>query len=298
MDGILEWGYDLIQWMQQFSPALDTIARAVTTLGAEQVFLLLLPLVFWCIDKRHGARLGVLLLLSAFFNFALKDLFNQPRPSPDRVKVLAEESSPGLPSGHSQNSMAVYGYLATLSRRRWGWIVAGLIVFAVGASRVYLGVHFPSDVLGGWLAGAAILALYLRVEPEVEYYVRLWPWSRKVSVAIALPVALFLLYPNESSAQMMGTLAGLVAGLLVEMQRVEFSVKGPLWQKAARFGAGGVILVIVWLGTKAIFPAGTGAVALTLRFVRYALVGAWASLGAPWLFVRAGLAQHERETWR
>jgi len=292
MEGILEWGYDITRWLQQFSPALDTLFKTLTTLGAEQAFLLLLPLIFWCVDKRQGARLGALLMLSAYFNYALKDLFDQPRPSLERVKVLAEETSPGLPSGHSQNSVAVYGYLAAQLRRPRAWVVAGLVALVVGVSRIYLGVHFASDVLGGWLVGMAVLLLYLRVEPDVEYYVRPWPTSRKLTLAVAAPLALFLLYANESSAQLMGTLMGLLVGLMVEVRRVGFSAQGPLWQRAARFAVGGVVLVGLWLGTRAAFPAG-----LAWRFLRYALVGTWASLGAPWLFVQLDLAPREQEAW-
>jgi len=296
MDGILEWGHDLIEWVQQFSPALDLPFKAVTTLGAEQVFLLLLPLFFWCVDKRRGLRLGALLMLSAYLNYALKDLFDQPRPSPERVKVLATETSPGLPSGHSQNTVAVYGFLAAGVRRPWTWVVAVLIALAVGLSRVYLGVHFPSDVLGGWLVGVVLLALYLRVEPEIERRLHPWPWGYKMTLAVALPLALFLVYPNESSAQLTGILLGMAVGALIEFRWVKFSAGGLPWQRAVRFVGGGVILIGLWLGTKAIIPNEPETVALVFRLIRYTLVGAWASLGAPWLFVRLGLALREDES--
>jgi membrane-associated phospholipid phosphatase len=298
MNGVLEWGYDLISWTQQFSPALDTLFKTITTLGAEQGFLLLLPLVFWCLDKRRGARLGALLMLSAYLNYALKALFDQPRPSADRVKVMADETSPGLPSGHSQGALVFYGYLAAQARRGWAWVVAGLLIFSVGLSRIYLGAHFPSDVLGGWLVGAGVLAFYLRVEPDVEHYVRPWPWSRKMALAVVLPLSLFLVYRNEVSAQLMGTLLGLMAGVLIELRWVRFSVNGPLWQRLLRYVVGGTILVGLWLGLKVILPDQPETTALIFRLVRYALVGAWAALGAPWLFVSVGLAPRESEAWR
>jgi membrane-associated phospholipid phosphatase len=298
MDGVLEWGYDLISWTQQFSPALDTLFKTITTLGAEEGFLLLLPLVFWCLDKRRGARLGALLMLSAYLNYALKALFDQPRPSADRVKVMAEETSPGLPSGHSQGALVFYGYLAAQARRGWAWVVVGLVIFSVGLSRIYLGAHFPSDVLSGWLVGAGVLALYLRVEPDVEQYVRPWPWSRKMALAVVLPLSLFLVYRNEVSAQLMGTLLGLVVGVLIELRWVRFSVKGPLWQRLLRYVVGGIILVGMWLGLKVILPDQPETTALIFRLIRYTLVGAWAALGAPWLFVSVGLAPKESEAWR
>ena len=298
MDAIHEWGYDVILWTQHFSPELDTLAKAVTTLGAEQAFLLILPVVFWCWDKRLGARLGVLLMLSAYINLALKDLFDQPRPAADRVEILADETTPGFPSGHAQNSVVIFGYLAAQIGRPWAWAAAGLIAFAVGLSRIYLGVHFPTDVLGGWLIGIAVLALYIWADPEVEARVHPWPWGYKMALAVVAPLALFLIFPNEYSAQLMGVLLGLAAGFLVELRWVGFSAGGPLWQRALRFVVGVVVLIAVWLGTKAIFPSEPETTARYFRLLRYALVGGWASLGAPWLFVSVGLAPRESEAWQ
>lgn len=295
MGEVLQWGHDLISRTQQFSPTLDGLFKVITTLGAEQAFLLLLPLVFWCLDKRRGARLGVLLMLSATVNYALKDLFDQPRPSPDRVKVMAEEASPGLPSGHSQNSVAVYGFLAASVHQPRAWVGAGMIAFSVGLSRIYLGLHFPSDVLGGWLVGIVLLALYLRVEPEVEHRLRTAPWGYKMALAVVSPLTLFLMNANKDSAQMMGVFMGMMAGVLIELRWVKFSAKGPLLQRALRFVSGTGILIVVWLGSRAIFPSEPETVALVFRLIRYGLVGAWASLGAPWFFVRAGLAPRESE---
>jgi membrane-associated phospholipid phosphatase/putative flippase GtrA len=297
MDGILESGYDIILWAQQFSPTLDTLSKSITTLGAEQAFLLILPFVFWCVNKRIGVRLSVLLVLSSTINSALKLLFDQPRPAPDRVQVLAEESSPGLPSGHSQNSLVVYGYLAAQVRQPWAWTAATAIVLGVGLSRIYLGVHFPTDVLGGWLIGIALLALYLRFEPDVESALRARPWIQRFMLAVVLPLILFLVKPNEDSAQLMGIFLGTLAGFLLELRWVGFSTVGPVWQRALRFILGGGILIIIWLGLKMILPSDPKNVALVSRLIRYTLVGAWASLGAPWLFVKAGLASREAEVW-
>jgi hypothetical protein len=232
-------------------------------------------------------------MLSAYVNHALKDLFGQPRPSPDRVKVMAEEISPGLPSGHSQNSVAVFGFLAAWMRQPRAWVGAGLTVFSVGISRIYLGVHFPSDVLGGWLVGIVLLTLYLRVEPEVENRLRTLPWGYQIVLTVVAPLTLFFLNANKDSAQLMGVLAGMMAGVLIELRWVQFSVEGSLLQRALRFWIGSGIMLVVWLGSKAIFPGGPEMAALVFRLIRYGLVGVWASLGAPWLFVRAGLAPRE-----
>ncbi len=86
-----------------------------------------------------------------------------PCPCPywlsQEVIALASQENFGLPSGHAQNALSVWGLLAASSSRRWAWPVVAVLVFLIGLSRIYLGVHFPTDVLGGWLVAAAPLAL-------------------------------------------------------------------------------------------------------------------------------------------
>ena len=80
MEGILDWGVEMVVWLQRASPSLDVPFTAITFLGHEAFFLVLLPLVYWSVDRRTGARLAVLLLLSECVNAAAKSLAAQPRP--------------------------------------------------------------------------------------------------------------------------------------------------------------------------------------------------------------------------
>ena len=301
MHAVLEWGYQVIHWMQQFSPQADPIFRTITALGSEQAYLILIPLIYWAVNKRRGLHLGFLLVLSALLNYGLKDLFSQPRPSPDRVQVLATETNPGLPSGHSQNSVTVYGYLAHQIRRPWAWFAVGWLALSIGISRVYLGAHFPTDVLAGWFIGIILLALYLRLEPHITGFLRHRSWNIKMLLAVGLPLVGFVLYTNENSAQVLGLLWGLMVGVLVEWRWVGFSALGSARQRALRLLLGGLVLVAIWLGLKVAFaalsPAGPAGSATTLdlilRLIRYAALGLWGSLGAPYFFVRLGLAARE-----
>lgn len=82
VDGVeaLDWGIEIVLWFQQFSPALDSFFKSLTFLGNQEFFLLFMPLVYWCIDRRTGARLFILLLFSAYLNAVAKVLVDQPRP--------------------------------------------------------------------------------------------------------------------------------------------------------------------------------------------------------------------------
>ena len=143
-----------------------------TFLGDEQFYLLLVPLVYWCLNKELGADLGVLLVLSSFTNTALKSFFKHSRPFWEAPALqLGDASSFSTPSGHAQTSAALFGYLAWfLADKRRGRLWAtllGLLMVLVALSRVYLGVHFLGDILWGAAIGLSLAALYAWLKPKL-----------------------------------------------------------------------------------------------------------------------------------
>ncbi len=291
MDGLMEWGLRVIAWFQQFSPALDWPFRAFTFMGDEEFFLLLLPLVYWCLDRRMGARLTVAFLVSAYTNAVAKTLAAQPRPldyAPERVKVLWDATGYGFPSGHTQSAVVVWGYLAAQARRRWVWILAAVMMLFIPLSRIYLGVHFPYDVLGGYVIGAALLLLYLWLEPGIERWLEEKGLIWRLGVATLAPLILMLLFLTPDGVTSGATLMGMGVGFVLERHWVRFDSGGPVWKRIVRFLLGVVVLVALWLGLRIAFSGLEPA--LLFRFVRYGLVGLWGGLGAPWAFRRLGLA--------
>lgn len=291
MDGLMEWGLRVIAWFQQFSPVLDWPFRMFTLMGDEEFFLLLLPLIYWCLDRRTGARLTVAFLLGAYTNAVAKTLAAQPRPlayAPERVKVLWDATGYGFPSGHTQSAVVVWGYLAAQARRRWVWILAAVMMLFIPLSRVYLGVHFPHDILGGYVIGAVLLLLYLWLEPGVERFLEGKGLAWQLGAAIVVPLILMLLFLTPEGVTAGATLMGMGVGFALERRWVRFESGGPVGKQVARFLVGAVVLVALWLGLRIAF-AGLEP-ALLFRFVRYGLVGLWGGLGAPWLFRRWHLA--------
>lgn len=286
MEVLLQWGIDLIVAIQQVhGPALDSIFRAITFIGEEEFYLLLLPLLFWCVDYGQGVRVTVLLLLSGYVNTSLKDLFQQPRPFDLYPSVrLSDAEGYGLPSGHAQSSVVVWGSLAAWLRERWSWGVAVVLMALIGFSRIYLGVHFPTDVLAGWAIGAVLLALYLAVGPEVEKRLAGLSLGQHILLALVVPLVLLLIHPVKDTTTAMGVLAGAGAGLAVAHRYVPFNARGPWRQRTLRFLIGGVIVIALYLGLKMVFPGEESAVYLVFRFLRFGLIGMWVSLGAPWVF--------------
>ena len=162
------------------TPALDQVALEVTALGNTAtlaVLILAVSVFLWL--TRH--RISVYLLLialagGAILNATLKDVFGRPRPRV--VEWGTDVASLSFPSGHAMSAMVAYGTVAYLCGRleptprlRWTtWGMATLLILGIGASRIYLGVHYPSDVLAGFIAGLAWVALVVSGLSAVRYF--------------------------------------------------------------------------------------------------------------------------------
>jgi membrane-associated phospholipid phosphatase len=288
---LISWGTDAVAWVQGFrTPALDVFFKGLTFMGQQEFYLLLLPFVYWVIDRSLGVRLVFALLPGVYLNDWLKTLFFTPRPDPARVARLVEETTYAFPSGHAQNSTVVFGLLAAPARRWLAWALAALLIGAIALSRIYLGVHHPQDVLGGFFFGAIYLALFFWVEKQA----RAWYSGQRLAVRLGLvflgPILLLLLHPTKDTVAAMASLAGLGVACVLEREWVCFEVGGEWPRRALRFLAGIAMALVVYLGLRALFPDG-----LFFRSLRYACVGLTVGLLAPWVFVKTGLAASEGE---
>jgi membrane-associated phospholipid phosphatase len=295
MEAAWQWGLDLIRTIQLVhGPTLDAIFKAITFMGEEEFFMIILPLIFWCVDFAVGARLALAFLFSPYACTVLKDLFAHPRPFElDPAVKLHDAEGCGLPSGHSQSAVVLWGIIAAGFRKAWLWVVAVLLMVLIGFSRVYLGVHFPTDVLGGWAVGAVLLGIYMLLEPRIEAWLKRASLAMQLALAVVVPLVLLLLYPSNDTASSMAVVMGMGVGLALVRRVAPFSAAGPLWQRALRFLVGMIGLLVVYLGLKFVFPGEGEPLYFAMRVVRYVLVGLWAGLGAPWLFLRLRLASSE-----
>jgi membrane-associated phospholipid phosphatase len=298
MESILDWGVRVVLWFQQASPALDLPFQALTLMGNEMFYMIFFPLVYWCVDRRVGARLIILFLFSSCTNAVAKQLAGQPRPFEydPIVQRLWPTGGRGFPSGHTQSAVVIWGYLASHFRKTWFWVVAGSLIVLIPLSRVYLGVHFPTDLLGGYLLGAALLVLYLRFQPAVEAWLAARDMGIQLVAALALPSLILLLSPHIEAYQIKtaAALMGMGVGFVLERKWVRFDSGGSVRNRALRF-LSGILVLVVFREGLGLFAAGVDHES-AFRFVRYLFLGLGGSLIAPWLFVSVGLAEREEKT--
>jgi undecaprenyl-diphosphatase len=144
-------------------PWLTGLMRAVTTLGNPPVASVLMALAVFTLALRGRARTAACFLVAVLCGLVLSEAakFGVHRPRPDVAwREIPLPHSGSFPSGHSFISMALFGGLALIGpRRRPAGVralaaVAGFgLAFLIGISRPYLGVHYPTDVIGGWTLG-------------------------------------------------------------------------------------------------------------------------------------------------
>ena len=145
------------------------IAKFITNFGGA-IFLIILTILLLVVlkNKKVGLSICTNLVVVTILNQLLKRLLQRPRPTEFRI---IEENGYSFPSGHSMVSMAFYGYLIYLIYRfvknkylKWISIVLlSLLICLIGISRIYLGVHYTSDVLGGFLISISYVVIYISV---------------------------------------------------------------------------------------------------------------------------------------
>ncbi|MCK9298286.1 phosphatase PAP2 family protein [Methanoculleus sp. YWC-01] len=309
-----------IQALQTQAPWLEIPMQFFSFLGQPEFYLLVIPIFYWCWDPRLGLRLGLLMGISGGLNEALKVAFHLPRPywvSPE-VRAFGSYPSFGLPSAHAQGAVALWGLLAFDARRAWFWVFAAVMAFLIGGSRVVLGVHFPADVIAGWVVGAAVLLGFLALEEPVGRRVAALPLSRQVLVAFAGSLALALasfaalaalgnwevpafwtagalersgepirpLFLRDAVTAS-GLLFGFAAGAAAERHRGSMCAVERGSVRLLRYIFGIAVTGAIWYGLGLFVPQDPAAAAYILQYLRAAVAGAWVSFGAPAVFACA-----------
>lgn len=326
MDNILNSGLQIILWLQSLGGWLTPIMKLFTFLGNEQFYLLVAPAILWCIDASLGLRLGLFLMINGMVNTAVKVAFHGPRPYwyTSNVKVLGNaENSFGVPSGHSQNGVVVWGTLADRIKHRAAWIIAIAVMFLIGISRIYLAVHFPHDVLLGWLIGAVMLWVLLRCERPVLNWIKQYDVGIQLLILFLFSLFLILIvviaqfslsgwslpidwvnnahlaFPDEPVINPLsyhyflsstGAFFGLAAGWIWISKLGGFSTNDPWLKLVLRYILGLIGVLILYLGLGSLFPDSDTFLSYLIRYIRYALIGFWISGFAPWMFVKLKLA--------
>ena len=268
------WEISLMENLQRVIPGwLMTGISQFSLFGEEVALILIMGLIYWCLDKRVGKYIGEIVIIGALWNPMIKNIFCRRRPYMDNenidlLRMIAKDADKydvaaqgfSFPSGHSTNAAALYGGLARLKNDKT-WIWAGILMILVGFSRVAVGAHFPTDVLAGWGMGLFVVFfipwLKRKLQNENLFY--------GILVMTALPGVFYC--RSEDYFTALGLLIGFVLAMKFEEKYVNFEGTRKPLEIVLRLAGGGVVYFVLNLALKRDLPAGDIA-----RVIRYAVV--------------------------
>ncbi len=266
-------------------PLLDELMLLVTKFGEETAFLVAALIVFWCVDKNRGYYTLAVGFFGTIITQVMKLMCRIPRPwvqDPAFTVVGdAKEAAGGysFPSGHSQSAIGTFGAIASGMKKRWLQIIFVVICVLVPISRMYLGVHFLSDVLVGSGVSLALICV-LRFVRDGKYIPHVLGALAAASVGFVLYVELFPfaegLDPHnyasalKNSYTLLGAIIGINAAYWIDKIWVNFQVKAIWWAQILKVVVGLLLVLAVKSGLKAPLEDAFGA--YPGRAVRYFLI--------------------------
>lgn len=268
---------EIIRFIQQFRTSwLDQFFKFMNFFDTPEFFFILIPLVWVGQGRKTGLRLFYILLLSGLINHALKEFFLSPRPfrlDPD-VAVISINGF-GFPSGAGQTVILLSGLLLSYWKSPWSVVIAVPYILLVSFSRIYLGVHFPSDILGGWVAGFGLWALYFYIRPPIERFIEgLKPFSLLL-LSQAVLLSILIRQQSHFALRLCSMATGVGFGVFIVHS---FRLFLPTPKNVGEFALRALVgLSGMWACHALInlFPASHSA----LLFLQFLLLGLWIGFG-------------------
>ncbi len=301
LSAVEQWGLAVIHHFQKLeNPLLTSIIKAFSDFFGIGIVFFLLPILYWCFSEKSGIKLFLAVFFTVAVNTALKLLLAVPRPfQVDPSVYIVAESGFSSPSGHAQIT-ATFWVLAALlipiNRSKKGTIIrictAVIIPLLVGLTRIYLGVHYPTDVFFGWFLGAGIafITYYLLIIIKTIFFSQ----KRQIRTLVFAILTASLIHsigPFQS-----GLIFGFGMGYLIILDSGGFSARlGNLHQKVIRLAAGTLsvaALSYALMMLLALFQDTFIALGLMdiLLFTSTTLVGFFVTFILPKIFIRTGIA--------
>lgn len=274
----------IIKFLQTFSnPVLDKIFILITLMGEETFLILIIALIFWCINKKAGYRLGFAILSGNILNSILKMTFQIKRPiGVDGIRSQRVSTATGssFPSGHTQGTAELWTVTAREFKKTGIYILGIILVLLVGISRMYLGLHWPIDVFFGAIFGilwatACCLLFDLSVKKNNKLFL----------LIIIVPAALTLFfYGGSDNIKTIATLIGFFIGYYIEDNYINFNEKNTASKQIIKYALGIGILLFIKQFLKILLP-----VNMIFDFIRYFLLGLWITCGSTLMFKKIHL---------
>lgn len=257
------------------NPFLDYVMMGITYAGSEAITVATVMIIFWCVNKYDGYYMMANFMCGTGIAMGMKVCAHVPRPfkaHPDfEIVDMARSTADGFsfPSGHSENATMYFGTVAILYKNKIVRIICIVMIPLVMFSRLYLGAHYPTDVLGGFALGCVVLFVLSKILKNRESDPKVLPLFFSFLGAVFLVMALIIefgpwtrsLDPEVMAASVKnmsvvtGLTIGVAAALPVERKYVNFDTHAVWWAQILKAALGSVLLLAVRSALKPVQQA-------------------------------------------
>lgn len=251
---------------------LIKLFELITMLGEEIILIFLIIILYFAYDKSMALRVFFVTIASNSVNGVVKNLVRRPRPfavgdiTPARVQTATGYS---FPSGHTQTIATWSTTFAMKYKKWWVMVLAGLGIILVGFSRMFLGVHYPTDVIVGAILGIGISVLlnilYDKFQDKRKLYL--------IVFGILLPFAVYFLIVGDPMSKdffkLYGMMAGLILAVGIEEKYAPLQYDVAIWKKIVRVVIGLAVAFAIKEGLKVFDVFGIERVTLLWSAFRY-----------------------------
>lgn len=277
------WEPELMHWLQiHLSGTIGDMVKSCSAFGEVTLLVMLMGLFYWGFDKKLGRSIAFNLCLSSALNGMIKNLIMRRRPYFDHseIKCLRPVNKSAdlydikvqgfsMPSNHSGASAAAFGSIAVHKKEKKWYAIAVLLPFLTGLSRMFVGVHYPTDVLLGWGLGVASMGitslLFRFIKKNWIVYL--------IFIGMTIPGCFYC--KTEDYYTFMGMMLGLSLGSIFEEHFVRFKETRNVKKIALRMLGGAMTFFLVTYLLKLPFSKemlhGNRAISLVIRVMRYGI---------------------------
>ena len=299
----MEYQLDILMYLQSIRSELLTSIFTFFTICTEvPVITVLTGILYWCINKKAGQKTLFALCGSLNINTGIKNFVKMPRPIGTKgLESLRIETATGhsFPSGHTQTATTFWTSMMVQFKKVWIYVVGILMILGAGISRLYLAVHWPMDVIVGWIFGIILSIFFVKlfdyIDNSKNYYIL-------ILLMLIFGIATYFL-GGEDFYKMFGLYTGFALGYMVEDTYINFitcveEIKFVFSKNSSRvdgenkkiliFIVGIVSLLAVYLLLNYIedaFMTGKAEEIINIfKYLKYTIVVFWGVAGAPALF--------------
>ncbi|MGM0495693.1 MAG: phosphatase PAP2 family protein [Bacillota bacterium] len=269
----MKFELELVRWLQSLRNSfLDLLFEIITLFGEELIIIGILGFIFWCINKEIGKRLAITVFISLGINALLKVIIMRTRPFlvDSSITNLRPETSGSysMPSGHTQSTSTVFFGLFYFFKKKYLLYFAITITILVGLSRMYIGVHYLTDVLVGGLLGLALVYLVNHFLNKTKNPIKFYYLIAVIGILVFIIFTIIHVFRSNTSsgfiaeefyfnieniAKMIGALVGFIIGVSLENKYINFNNHNVIYKNIIRFVLGIGVVFIARILLKEVF---------------------------------------------